>query len=412
MLDWIKRITLGELVIVMTIMGIGALSMSILQPMLPLYLDHIGVAPAVLGLMFSVAMVGMVIGESSWGWVADKIGLRVPLLVGTAACGAVVLSFLSTQNVPVLFTIFFVWGVLRSAIYGPGRGYIGANAPPAKKSTYMAIVAAMLAASRSLGALPGGFIVDTLGYNWIFIISCGIAVFGGLVVIVGLRATRQAKPGMLDVKSPATDGPSSSVRAPIYRTFGVQCAVAALEFFAVGTLMTFMPLFATQVVGISATQVGLIFTVGGLIAMVAGIPMGMLADRRGKRTFMILGLLISTAAMVGIALTQSLPWLFTFGVILSVGMATFSPAALGLLSDSIPRQRQSTAMGIYGGVCENSGVIAGSAFGGLIWTAWGPQATFIAAAIASGLGALICTTLVKVIPAGVSQSSSTDCDCC
>ncbi len=130
-----KRTANSELVIVIAIMGIGALAMSILRPMLPLYIDHIGVDTTTLGLMFSVAMVGMVIGESSWGWVADRIGLRVPLGVGTALCGVVVFSFVLTQNIPAIFAIFFFWGLIRSAIYGPGRGYIGANAPAAKKAT-------------------------------------------------------------------------------------------------------------------------------------------------------------------------------------------------------------------------------------------------------------------------------------
>ncbi len=46
-------------------MGLGVLAMSMLQPVLPLYLTSIDVSPEVLGLMFSVAMVGMVFGESS-----------------------------------------------------------------------------------------------------------------------------------------------------------------------------------------------------------------------------------------------------------------------------------------------------------------------------------------------------------
>ena len=75
----------------MTIMALGVLAMSILQPMLPLYLTGIGVTPEILGLLFSVAMLGMVIGESSAGWVADKVGLRVPMSVGTFVSGLVVL---------------------------------------------------------------------------------------------------------------------------------------------------------------------------------------------------------------------------------------------------------------------------------------------------------------------------------
>jgi len=409
----LKRTANSELVIVIAIMASGALAMSILRPMLPLYLDDIEVVPTVLGLMFSVAMLGMVIGESSWGWVADRVGLRIPFGVGTALCGLVVACFVLTKSIPILFVIFFFWGLVRSAIYGPGRGYIGATAPPMKKATYMAIIAAMLSAARSLGALPGGFIVDTLGYDWVFYISGGVGLLGGLLVIIGLRRTRQTKPVAPDIHSSHPDEPPSPAGAAIYRPLAIQCVVAALQFLGMGVMMTFMPLLATQVIGISATGVGLLFTIGGLVSVVMAIPLGMLADRLGKRTFMLLGLLTSSAAAVGITFAPNFPWLITFGILQGLGIATFSPAALGLLSDSVPLQRQSTVMGLYGGVCENTGVIAGSALGGIVWTAFGPRITFLTGAIASGLGAVLCLTLVKGNGSNNrGLSSSTDCSHC
>ena len=65
-----------EMVSVMAIMGLGILSMSILSPILPLYLDSINVSPELIGLVFSVAMIGMVIGEPVSGWLADKVGVK------------------------------------------------------------------------------------------------------------------------------------------------------------------------------------------------------------------------------------------------------------------------------------------------------------------------------------------------
>ena len=69
-----KKIVSTELVTVIASMGLGVFTMSILQPILPLHLTSIGVTPEILGLMLAVAMVGMVIGENSWGWVAVQVG--------------------------------------------------------------------------------------------------------------------------------------------------------------------------------------------------------------------------------------------------------------------------------------------------------------------------------------------------
>lgn len=403
-----KRIVSSEFITVTAVMGLGVLSSSILQPILPLYLISINISPELLGLMFSVAMVGMVIGESGWGWVADKIGLKLPLGVGTTVCGLVVLFFLFTKNISIIFLLFFLWGTVRSALFGPGRGYVGANAPPLKKATFMAIIAVMISASRSIGALPSGFMVDTWGYHSVFYGACGVSLLGGFTVLIGLRRIQSVE--IKPVTSPLSS--LAEIVASLYRPLAPQCIIAAFQFFGFGVFMTFLPLLATQVVGVSATKVGILFTIGGLVTVVLGIPMGMLADRIGKKRSMIIGLLLSATALAGIAFGKSFSWLIAFVIIRSMGFSIFSPAALGLLSESIPLQKQSTVMGIYGGVCENTGIVAGSALGGFVWSAFGPQATFLMGAISTSLGALICLTLLERKPCqggGLTPDAETDC---
>jgi len=123
--------------------------------------------------------------------------------------------------------------------------------------------------------------------------------------------------------------------------------------------------------------------------------MGMLADRVGKKTLMIFGCMVSGMAMTGMAFSSSYAGLMFFVITSGLGMATFSPAALGMIAEVVSSRRQGTAMGIYGAFGENIGIIAGSSFGGFIWSAWGPQFTFLIGAIAAALGFAICLSLVK-----------------
>ncbi len=219
---------------------------------------------------------------------------------------------------------------------------------------------------------------------------------GGCVLVIGLRKTRWVilKPSSVPSSSPKKTSLNSVLS--IYRPLGAQCLVAAFFFLGFGIMGTFLPLLAAQVGrGMSATEVGYLFATAGFISMLLGIPLGMLADRIGKKKIMILGLLLSGAAMAGMPFANSFLWLTIYVIGQNVGMAMFSPASLGLVSDSVPPQRQSTAMGVYGGLCENTGIIAGSAFGGFIWSAWGPQATFLAGAIAAGFGIVVSLALIK-----------------
>ena len=99
------------------------------------------------------------------------------------------------------------------------------------------------------------------------------------------------------------------------------------------------------------------------------------AARLGKKMFMIVGLLVSAAFVARIAFAQSFSWLIVLVVATNLAMAMFSPAALGLLSENAPFNWRSTAMGLYGGMCKNTGIIAASA--------WGPRPTFLIGTIAA-----------------------------
>jgi MFS family permease len=377
-------------------MGLGILAMNIMRPILPLYLTSIGVSPKILGLMFSVAMAGMLFGEISWGWVADKIGIKLPLSVGTTIFGLITLLFAYAQNISSLFIVFLFWGFARSALFGPGRGYIGAAASRSKKAASMAIIAVLLSASSSLGALSSGFIADTWGYRFVFFAACGVALVGGGVLLIGLRKASWVAIKPVTVTSPSPNKISFKNAISICRPLTPQCLVAALFFLGHGILSAFLPLLATQVVGgISATEVGFLFAAAGFVSMVLGIPLGALADRAGKKKIMIFGLLISSVALAGMAFATSYLWLIIVTISQRVGLAMFSPASMGLLSNSVSSQRQGMAMGAYGGLCEDPGIIAGSALGGLIWSAWGPQATFLTGAIAAGLGVVVTLALIK-----------------
>ena len=381
-----------EMAAVLVAMGLSILAMSLLNPVLPLYLSSINVGTVLLGSMMSAAWFGMAVGEVGWGWLADRIGIRVAMLAGTFFTGLSVLMFVFTTSVPLIFAIFTVWGFLRSAIFGPVRGYIGSYSPLNKKATFMAFSAVMLSASSSLGALPSGFLADSLGYHSVFFTSLGASVIGGIIVISAIKNRSDQTANTRYESELETMSPQNRFS---FLSLIPQCVVTALMFLGKGFTLTFLPLFATEVVEIGVAMVGILFTAEGLTNLVLSVPMGMLADRIGKKAMMVIGLVISAGAMAGIVFADSFTWVILFMILNGAGMAAFSPAALSMFSDSVPLHRQNTAMGFYGGICENVGIFGGSALGGIIWESLGYQFTFYTGAIACGLAVLACCVLIK-----------------
>ncbi len=389
-----KKIITRELVAVIATVGLASMAMALLQPMLPLYLTSLGISPATLGFMFSAGMAGMVLGESAGGWLADRVGLKIPLLIGTFLCAPLVLSFVFVTNPAMIFAVFFIWGIVRAAIFGPGRGYIGTVIPFAQKATFMAIYGAAMAGFRGLGTLSSGFLVDLRGYPWLFYAATAVGLIAGAIVLLAVKKSPE--------RSRAATAALTAVAAvtertpPLYRqrAFISQSAIALLYFAAIG-LGTYISLLAREVAGLSFSQVGIIFTIGAVVNAVMLVPMGIVADRSSKRTMMIAGLLVTAAGQAIVGFSTGFPQLAAGMIVQSAGGAMFGPAAVALLSENIARQRQSTAMGIYGG-CEDLGVIVGMAMGGVVWTRLGPTPTFLIIGTASAvIGAILTFVLLK-----------------
>jgi Major Facilitator Superfamily len=130
-----------------------------------------------------------------------------------------------------------------------------------------------------------------------------------------------------------------------------------------GVFLVTSALYFTRVVGFSATQVGLALTVGWGAGLLAGVPLGHIADRRGPRGTAV-ALAVATAAAVGSLLVARTFVAFLAAVLLytvsQCGLAAARQALLaGLVAPAdrtrVRAQLQATA---------NAGLAIGAAFGG------------------------------------------------
>jgi MFS family permease len=116
--------------------------------------------------------------------------------------------------------------------------------------------------------------------------------------------------------------------------------------------------------GISDTQMSLLMGFAFAIFYSAlGIPLGWLADQRGRRGLIVAGVAAWSLMTAACALARSYGGLFLTRVGVGVGEATLSPAAYSMLGDYFPREKLGRAMAVYSiGVPLGSGIalVAGS----------------------------------------------------
>jgi len=100
--------------------------------------------------------------------------------------------------------------------------------------------------------------------------------------------------------------------------------------------------------GINDFQVGLLIGLSfALTYVICGIPFGFLADRYPRRRVILAGLLIWSAATIGCGLVEGFLSLFLMRMLVGVGEAALSPAAIPLIADIFPPDKRSFPLSLY-----------------------------------------------------------------
>lgn len=96
----------------------------------------------------------------------------------------------------------------------------------------------------------------------------------------------------------------------------------ALNNFTVGFVLIYLTAYLLETGSLNAWEAGVVLGLETLVVIVAGIPMGILSDRTGRRKFLIMGNSVVPVALIIFALTSEFTWLLLAGVLLGFAEAS------------------------------------------------------------------------------------------
>ncbi len=377
------RLFTPELIAVLFVCSIAFYSGELLNPILSLYLASVGLSASMIGLMTSVMMIGIAISEIFWGWVVDRVDLRIAIFVGTVLLGLMILGLSLAQSTILIAAALFFYGFCRSPIFIVGRWYMGVYAPKHRKAFAMALLGAVIGIVQSIGGFTSGFITETHSFIFTFRLAAGLALAAGILILLIGRWLNFQKHKKTKTKDD-TAGESPKISANVkFITFSLGF-IGILYFITFGVFGTYLPLFAKEEIGASTSQVGTMFGMRGLVTTVMMIPLGRLVDKKDKWIFLPIGLSIVAISMAGIALSGSYFWMVVSVLLFAFGSATYIPTITSLLSQNVPVSWTGTAMGIFG-FMEDLGWMIGPAVGGLLWVSLSKPSAFWFASIVAAL---------------------------
>lgn len=102
---------------------------------------------------------------------------------------------------------------------------------------------------------------------------------------------------------------------------------------------------------------------------------GRLGDRLGRRRVLLVGLLLFAVACGVCAVAPSLEWLIAARVLQGLGAASMMAMTLGMVGDTVTRERTGRVMGLLG-TMSAVGTAMGPSVGGVLLSLWGWRALF------------------------------------
>ncbi|MET9315353.1 MFS transporter [Kribbella sp. NPDC003505] len=132
-----------------------------------------------------------------------------------------------------------------------------------------------------------------------------------------------------------------------------------------GLLMTASVLYFNRIVGLSVSQIGVGLSVAGLCALLSGVPMGHLADRRGPRVlFVILSVLMSGLSLLYLLVDAFWQFLLV-AIVMTVADRGVSVVRAALVAAVTRGSEGRVSARAYLRAVTNIGLMAGAGIGAL-----------------------------------------------
>jgi MFS family permease len=309
------------------------ISIAILLPTLPAYLDAIGINQQQIGLIIGAFAIGLLATRPIVGKLVDIRGRKVVLLIGTAVVAIAPLGYLAFTSIPLLMVVRAFHGISIAAFTTAYSALVVDLAPPKQRGEIIGLMSLTNPVGVALGPAIGGYLQVMGMYNAIFWVSivCGAISF---------IAASQLHNARIKI-APEQIEPVASISMWKILTnpaLGIPALVLLLIGFPFGAIHTFVPLYI-QTLNVDFNP-GLFYTIAAIASFSARSVIGTRSDRYGRGIFIAGSLCCYTAGVACLATANSQMSLIFGAMLEGLGSGTLMPMTVTLISDrSLPQQR-------------------------------------------------------------------------
>ncbi|MDU0201064.1 MULTISPECIES: multidrug efflux MFS transporter [Paenibacillus] len=350
----------------MFVTGVG---MSQIAPVLPLFIQHLGVSQSSLiaqysGIAFGITFIISAIFSPIWGAAADRFGRKPMLLRASLGMALVIGSMGFAPNVYVLIGLRLLQGIITG--YGTACTTLIATQTEKDHAGYaLATLSTASIAGSLLGPLIGGFLVENFGMQNVFFITGGLMLLAFITTAMFVKETFTREDRQVQsAKEIWTLIPEKSLTITMFVTF----FILTVALYSVEPILTVYISQLTDHLNHVALIAGLTFSASGLANIFAAPRLGKLSDRIGAHKVMLISLIAAGIIFIPQAFVTN-PWeLMILRFLLGLTAAGLTPTVNILIKKITPSAITGRVFG-FTMSAGYLGVFAGAILGGQV-AAW------------------------------------------
>ncbi len=352
---------------------------------LPKYLEALGASTPIIGLFGTAQDFLDAIYQYPGGWLADRLGRRraFQIFLTLAAAGYIVYYFaFSWPLVFVGLALAMSWQSMASpAIFA----VIGDSLPRERRAMGFTLQSILKRVPIVIAPIIGGTMIASLGI--VAGVQAGLLITLVLVAVTALLVLKM-KIAINAPDATSIRGVWSSFHAALKRLLISDVIIRMCE----GMTGVLTILYVTNVQGFSTVRYGTLIGIQMIVSILVYIPAGKIADRVGRKPFVIVTFLSFALFPLAIVFASNFALLvlaFVVGGLREIG----EPSRKAMIVDFARADLRARSVGLYY-LVRSLSITPAAASGGLLWKI-GPQVPFVTAAIIGLIGTVVFALTVE-----------------
>lgn len=337
--------------------------MNLVNPVLPLYIASFTTSFTEVGLVLASFGISRIFIEIPGGRLMDRAG-RKPIIVGghTLVTSSHILAAVAQSSMTLAVSRMLL-GIGSALILSASRIYVSEISTKDQRLRNISLFQGVSSIAGIVGPTLGGLIADVIGIRYNFVIAT-FCSFIGVFLVFNLKThlsttsvilgVHRRRPRLLD-----------SVKDP--RIIAISAACFMIFFFYSSIKGTLLPLYSTEVLGLSSFEIGLVFSFLSMITVMGLLFFTHQWEARLRREMLLpLSLCICAIAIVVVSFAFDLFSLMIFIFPLGIGLSILQPTPWTMISDYAHPEHRGVTMGVARTIADAGHLIGPIMVGSLI----------------------------------------------